>query len=88
MTLSSQTKCEFYRWLDDETLTQITPKLIGKKPNTYTYTKHLAESLLVSEGHDLPVCIVRPSVVTAMYKDPLPVSECLNVDFAPDMPDG
>ena len=53
---------------------KITPKLIGNKPNTYTYTKHLGEALLVSEGYDLPVAIIRPSIVTAAWMEPVPVS--------------
>jgi long-chain acyl-CoA synthetase len=32
-------------------------------PNTYTLTKSLAESLMASRGADLPVAIVRPSIV-------------------------
>ena len=54
-------------------LSLMTPRIIGKKPNTYVYTKHLAESILVNEGNDLPVCIVRPSIVTAVWKEPAPV---------------
>lgn len=53
----------------------ITPKLLGEKPNTYTYTKQLAESLLIHEGSDLPLAIVRPSIVTAAWREPVPVSE-------------
>jgi long-chain acyl-CoA synthetase len=32
-------------------------------PNTYTMTKSMAESLLVSRGKGLPIAIVRPSIV-------------------------
>jgi fatty acyl-CoA reductase len=32
-------------------------------PNTYTLTKSMAESLLVSRGKGLPIAIVRPSIV-------------------------
>lgn len=59
-------------WMDDDMITSITPKLIGNKPNTYTYTKHLAEHLLVKEGSDLPLAIVRPSIVGAAWKEPVP----------------
>ncbi|KAJ8299133.1 hypothetical protein KUTeg_023193 [Tegillarca granosa] len=59
-------------WMDDEMIEAITPKLIGNKPNTYTYTKQLAEYLLVKEGADLPLAIVRPSIVGAAWKEPLP----------------
>lgn len=59
-------------WMEDDVVEAITPKLIGNKPNTYTYTKHLAESLLLKEGHDLPLLIIRPSIVTAAWKEPVP----------------
>lgn len=58
--------------LDDESLDKITPRLIGDKPNTYTYTKQLAEHILVNEGKDLPLAIVRPSIVGASWKEPFP----------------
>jgi len=59
-------------WMDDEMIDAVTPKLIGDKPNTYTYTKQLAETLLMEEGGDLPLAIVRPSIVTAAWREPLP----------------
>ena len=61
-----------YRWMDDATLNAITHKLVGKKPNTYTFTKQLAETLLVQECGDLNVAIIRPSIVTAAWKEPNP----------------
>ena len=63
------------RWMDDDVVGKITTKLIGQKPNTYTYTKQLAEVLLVTEGADLPLAIVRPSIVTAAWMEPMPVSQ-------------
>ncbi|XP_029638955.2 fatty acyl-CoA reductase 1 [Octopus sinensis] len=59
-------------WMDDDMLSAITPKLLGQKPNTYTFTKQLAEYLLYKEGSDLPLAIVRPSIVGAAWKEPLP----------------
>ncbi|CAH1786735.1 unnamed protein product [Owenia fusiformis] len=59
-------------WMDDETVEQLTPGLIKPKPNTYTYTKQLAESLLLNEGKGLPLAIVRPSIVTASWQEPMP----------------
>lgn len=41
---------------------QLTPSLIGNRPNTYTFTKALAESMLLKEAGNLPVAIVRPSI--------------------------
>lgn len=47
-------------------------RLVGNSPNVYGFTKGLAEKLLQNEYGDLPVCIVRPSIVTATAKDPIP----------------
>ncbi|KAL1414453.1 hypothetical protein MTO96_000857 [Rhipicephalus appendiculatus] len=41
-------------------------------PNTYTLTKRIAESLLLEERGNIPVAIVRPSIVTAALSEPLP----------------
>ncbi|KAJ4443859.1 hypothetical protein ANN_05646 [Periplaneta americana] len=46
--------------------------LIQPHPNTYTYTKRLAEQLVSSQFPDLPVVIARPSIVTPAWKEPLP----------------
>lgn len=47
-------------------------RLVGKCPNTYTYTKALAEELLERECGTVPLAIVRPSIVTAALKEPIP----------------
>ena len=39
-------------------------------PNTYTLTKSLAESLIAQQGNDLPIAIVRPSIVETSTHDP------------------
>jgi len=57
--------------MDDDLINHLTPKLVGDRPNTYTYTKALAENLLIEECGDLPVAIVRPSIVTAAWNEPL-----------------
>jgi long-chain acyl-CoA synthetase len=41
-------------------------------PNTYTFTKSLAESLIAKHGSDLPIAIVRPSIVETSTRDPFP----------------
>lgn len=48
-----------------------TPALIKGHPNTYTFTKCCAERL-VRDAHDagLPICIVRPSIVTPTWREP------------------
>ncbi len=39
-------------------------------PNTYTLTKSMAESLIAQQGSDLPIAIVRPSIVETSTHDP------------------
>ncbi|KAG5323035.1 FACR1 reductase, partial [Acromyrmex heyeri] len=60
------------RWLDDEGINLITPKLLHPHPNTYTYSKRLAETLVSNEYPNLPCCIARPSIVTPSYLEPMP----------------
>ncbi|KAI9532057.1 cyclin-dependent kinase inhibitor far1 [Dissostichus eleginoides] len=59
-------------WMDDELVSALTPKLIGERPNTYTFTKALAEYMVQQEAGDLNVAIVRPSIVGASWKEPFP----------------
>merc|ERR1719481_462059 len=51
--------------------TNFTKMVIGDRPNTYTYTKAIAEELVETEGESLPVCIVRPSIVVSSWKEPV-----------------
>lgn len=60
--------------MDDGLVNDITPKLLGNRPNTYVYTKALAEYLVQQEGAKLNTAIVRPSIVGASWKEPFPVS--------------
>lgn len=62
-------------WMDDALVEAITPKLLGSRPNMYTFTKALAESLVNQERGNLPVAIVRPSIVTAAWQEPMPVRQ-------------
>jgi thioester reductase-like protein len=39
-------------------------------PNTYTFTKSLGESMLARHGSDLPIAIVRPSIVESSERSP------------------
>src|ERR1700726_4163711 len=39
-------------------------------PNTYTFTKSLGESILARHGQDLPIAIVRPSIVESSERSP------------------
>ena len=59
--------------MTDDMLTQLTPLLLKDYPNTYTFTKGLAEHLVNEEAKSLPTTIVRPAIVGNCYQDPLPV---------------
>jgi thioester reductase-like protein len=39
-------------------------------PNTYTFTKSLGESILARRGKDLPIAVVRPSIVESSTRSP------------------
>ncbi|XP_051189643.1 fatty acyl-CoA reductase 1 [Lolium perenne] len=41
-------------------------------PNVYTFTKAMGEMLLEQKREDLPVVIIRPTMVTSTYQDPFP----------------
>ncbi|XP_046742043.1 fatty acyl-CoA reductase wat-like [Diprion similis] len=58
--------------LDDASLEHLVPVLLGKWPNTYAYTKVIAEHSVRRSCHTLPVCMVRPSIVIATAKEPVP----------------
>lgn len=72
-----------FRWLDDSIIDEITPKLIGDRPNTYTYTKALGEMVVQQESGNLNVAIIRPSIVGATWQEPFPVSTLLLLCFSP-----
>ncbi|XP_022905308.1 fatty acyl-CoA reductase wat-like [Onthophagus taurus] len=57
--------------IDDEQVQLCTEKILGKWPNTYTFTKALAESLIRDQGNGISVGIFRPAIVTSTYKEPL-----------------
>lgn len=67
--------------MDEEALNCVTRKLIEPRPNTYTFTKAIAESLIVEECGSLPCAIVRPSIVGASWQEPVQVND--QVRFLP-----
>ncbi|XP_026282586.2 putative fatty acyl-CoA reductase CG5065 isoform X1 [Frankliniella occidentalis] len=59
-------------WMDADMADHMTSKILGNRPNTYTLTKAMAETSVAKEVGSLPVAIVRPSIVTAALREPLP----------------
>ncbi|XP_050678163.1 putative fatty acyl-CoA reductase CG5065 isoform X2 [Leptidea sinapis] len=60
------------KWMDDGVLKHLEPKLIEPEPNTYGYTKSLAEQIVAEFSGKFPICIARPSIVVAALKEPFP----------------
>ena len=66
-----------FRSLPKEQIPELQQKLLGKgHPNTYSFTKGLGEHLVAEEAGDLPVAILRPSIVMSTYRDPVPGWVC------------
>ncbi|KAG5667599.1 hypothetical protein PVAND_015575 [Polypedilum vanderplanki] len=62
---------EMCKTLSNEEVEKMIPTL-GKHKNTYTFSKSLAEYLMSQEGIDLPLTIVRPSMVISSLNEPFP----------------
>lgn len=59
-------------WMTEETMAEMQKTLMGVQPNTYTYTKRLAEIYLRDEyAKGFPVVIVRPSIVLPSFQEPV-----------------
>ncbi|XP_063893677.1 putative fatty acyl-CoA reductase CG5065 [Helicoverpa armigera] len=46
--------------------------LLNGRPNTYTFTKALAESYVAENHGNIPTVIIRPSIVSAAQSEPIP----------------
>ncbi|XP_076272886.1 putative fatty acyl-CoA reductase CG5065 [Rhynchophorus ferrugineus] len=60
------------KWMNPEALETATKMIISPHPNTYTYSKRLAENLVADEQENFPVCIIRPAVVCPAGLEPMP----------------
>ncbi len=55
-----------------DVLDVLTDKYINYEPNTYTFTKGLAEQVAIDFQHRLPIIIFRPSIVISAMEEPIP----------------
>ncbi|KYQ54967.1 Fatty acyl-CoA reductase 1, partial [Trachymyrmex zeteki] len=58
--------------LDEHTLNIFTAKFLDYFPNTYIFSKNLAESIIQEYSSSLPCAIIRPSIVMPSLKEPIP----------------
>ncbi|GBO44137.1 Fatty acyl-CoA reductase 2 [Araneus ventricosus] len=63
---------------DDERLQEMHAHCKPDWPNTYTFSKCLAENVIMDTASDLPIAIIRPSIVGSTWKHPMPVSRKTN----------
>ncbi|XP_050598487.1 putative fatty acyl-CoA reductase CG5065 isoform X1 [Bombus affinis] len=57
---------------DKTSINEIEKKILKTFPNTYTFSKNLAEQIVASKCKDMPVAIVRPSIIGASLEEPCP----------------
>ncbi|KAL3271472.1 hypothetical protein HHI36_021958 [Cryptolaemus montrouzieri] len=62
---------ELVEMLDEEKLEKITPTLIGNWPNTYVFTKCISEDMIKHEAKNLPIAVLRPSIVIGSVNEPV-----------------
>jgi fatty acyl-CoA reductase len=60
--IDPQDICKIASLLDRDEIPWLTEKLIDEWPNTYAFTKGIAEGLLRKFDKKLPIAIIRPSI--------------------------
>ena len=63
---------ELYAILEGSLLTDDEVLAMTGHPNTYTMTKTISEHMMVERRGDVPLTIVRPSIITAALQQPTP----------------
>ncbi|XP_020291339.1 putative fatty acyl-CoA reductase CG5065 [Pseudomyrmex gracilis] len=63
---------KYVEWMDDKMVESMKNKILGNVPNSYAFTKALAESLIEEAMPYIPAIILRPSVVLPVWKEPIP----------------
>ncbi|KAL6266510.1 hypothetical protein P5V15_003358 [Pogonomyrmex californicus] len=67
-----QKMIEMAESLDEHTLNILTAKCLDYIPNTYIFSKILAESVVQTYSSSLPCAILRPSMVFPTLREPIP----------------
>ncbi|KAK9504080.1 hypothetical protein O3M35_010503 [Rhynocoris fuscipes] len=56
----------------DEELETLTPKLLGKWPNSYAFSKAIAEDVINKYAKGLPASVFRPAIIIGTDNEPIP----------------
>ncbi|XP_046837277.1 fatty acyl-CoA reductase wat-like isoform X1 [Vespa crabro] len=57
--------------INEKLLDEITPRLLGICPNSYVYTKAVAENVVKKNIGIIPIGIFRPAIVISTYREPI-----------------
>jgi len=69
--LTHQNLCSVVDSVNDTMLAAITPQLLDKWPNTYAFTKAIAEDAVRDLGVGLPIAVFRPAIVVGTRSEPV-----------------
>lgn len=72
MNRDCEKMAELISWIPDSLCDTIGPQIMENRPNTYIFTKAMSENLVQKYQGQLPIAIVRPSIVIPSVKDPVP----------------
>ncbi|XP_044731403.1 fatty acyl-CoA reductase 1-like [Chrysoperla carnea] len=71
-TTNWETMIKAAETMDKNVLNYLEQKILNKYPNTYTFSKNLAEELVSENCGDIPTVIFRPTVVCCAENEPIP----------------
>nr|CAD7462541.1 unnamed protein product [Timema tahoe] len=66
--LDAEEDINYLSTTDEAVLEVLKYKILGEWPNTYTFTKSIAEDIIRKNASDLPISIVRPSQVRGVRR--------------------
>jgi len=72
LEMDSEKAVQMIEQMPDEICHKMEHKLLEGRPNTYTYTKALAEHYVAKSEGKYPISIVRPSIVISSSEEPCP----------------
>ncbi|XP_075148976.1 fatty acyl-CoA reductase wat-like [Haematobia irritans] len=58
--------------LGNDKFDRMETEFVGKFPNTYCFTKSVAEEAVLKHGNTLPICIFRPGIILPTSGEPIP----------------
>jgi len=58
--------------MDPVQIEKVTPNILGKYPNTYTFTKAMTERILEKRRGNIPMNFIRPTIIGCSWKEPVP----------------